>query len=114
MKSQVMTLAWKIFKNEKNDVTFSEALKLAWKVVKHQNMADDFYFFQSSSVKFQGVKKWFAEKEFYGRNKKDLAFMSVRSISINSLLEETDKAVKLEIATPYGISAKWYPKSVLV
>mgnify|MGYP000876767405 FL=1 len=113
MKSQVMTLAWKIFKNEKNDVTFSEALKLAWKVVKHQNMADDFYFFQSSNVKFQGVKKWFAEKEFYGRNKKDLAFMSVRSISINSLLEETEKAVKLEITTPYGISTKWYPKSVL-
>ena len=48
MKSQVMTLAWKIFKNEKNDVTFSEALKLAWKVVKRQNMADDFYFFHSS------------------------------------------------------------------
>lgn len=113
MKSQVMTLAWKIFKNEKNDVTFSEALKLAWKVVKRQNMADDFYFFHSSNVKFQGVKKWFAEKEFSGRNKKDLAFMSVRSISINSLLEETDKAVKLEIATPYGTSAKWYPKSVL-
>ena len=50
MKSQVMTLAWKIFKNEKNDVTFSEALKLAWKVVKRQNMADDFYFFQSSNL----------------------------------------------------------------
>lgn len=113
MKSQVMTLAWKIFKNEKNDVTFSEALKLAWKVVKRQNMADDIYFFQSSNVKFQGVKKWFAEKEFFGRNKKDLAFMSVRSISINSLLEETEKAVKLEITTPYGISTKWYPKSVL-
>ena len=28
MKSQVMSLAWKIFKNEKNDVTFSEALNL--------------------------------------------------------------------------------------
>lgn len=113
MKSQVMTLAWKIFKNEKNNVTFSEALKLAWKVVKRQNMADDFYFFHSSNVKFQGVKKWFAEKEFYGRNKKDLAFMSVSAISINKLLEETEKAVKLEIVTPYGTSAKWYPKSVL-
>ena len=57
-----MSLAWKIFKNEKNDVTFSEALKFAWKAVKRQNMADDFYFFHSSNVKFQGVKKWFAEK----------------------------------------------------
>ena len=113
MKSQVMTLAWKIFKNEKNDVTFSEALKLAWKTVKRQNMADDFYFFHSSNVKFQGVKKWFAEKEFYGPNKKDLAFMSVSAISINELLEETEKAVKLEIVTPYGTSTKWYPKSVL-
>ncbi len=46
----------------KNDVTFSTALKLAWKTVKRQYMADDFYFFRSSNVKFQGVKKWFAEK----------------------------------------------------
>ena len=119
MKSQVMSLAWKIFKNEKNDVTFSEALKFAWKAVKRQNMADDFYFFRSSNVKFQGVKKWFAEKEFRGRNKKDLAFMSVSAISaisaisVKGLVEETDKAVKLEIVTPYGISAKWYPKSVI-
>jgi len=100
MKSQVMSLAWKIFKNEKNDVTFSEALKVAWKAVKRQNMADDFYFFRSSNIKFQGVKKWFAEKEFRGRN-------------IKGLVEETDKAVKLEIVTPYGVSAKWYPKSVI-
>ena len=113
MKSQVMSLAWKIFKNEKNDVTFSEALKVAWKAVKRQNMADDFYFFRSSNVKFQGVKKWFAEKEFCGRNKKDLAFMSVSAISLKVLVEETDKAVKLEIVTPYGVSAKWYPKSVI-
>jgi hypothetical protein len=113
MKSQVMSLAWKIFKNEKNDVTFSTALKLAWKTVKRQQMADDFYFFRSSNVKFQGVKKWFAEKEFYGRNKKDLAFMSVTAISVKDLVEETEKAVKLEIVTPYGISTKWYPKSVL-
>lgn len=113
MKSQVMSLAWKIFKNEKNDVTFSEALKFAWKAVKRQNMADDFYFFRSSNVKFQGVKKWFAEKEFRGLNKKDLAFMSVSAISIKGLVEETDKAVKLEIVTPYGVSAKWYPKSVI-
>lgn len=80
-----MSLAWKIFKNEKNDVTFSEALKFAW----------------------------FAEKEFRGRNKKDLAFMSVSAISVKGLVEETDKAVKLEIVTPYGVSAKWYPKSVI-
>lgn len=113
MKSQVMSLAWKIFKNEKNDVTFSTALKLAWKTVKRQRMADDFYFFRSSNVKFQGVKKWFAEKEFYGRNKKDLAFMSVTAISVKDLVEETEKAVKLGIVTPYGISTKWYPKSVL-
>lgn len=113
MKSQVMSLAWKIFKNEKNDVTFSEALKFAWKAVKRQNMSDDFYFFRSSNVKFQGVKKWFAEKEFRGRNKKDLAFMSVSAISVKGLVEETDKAVKLEIVTPYGVSAKWYPKSVI-
>ena len=113
MKSQVMSLAWKIFKNEKNDVTFSTALKLAWKTVKRQHMADDFYFFRSSNVKFQGVKKWFAEKEFYGRNKKDLAFMSVTAISVKDLVEETEKAVKLEIVTPYGTSTKWYPKSVL-
>lgn len=113
MKSQVMSLAWKIFKNEKNDVTFSTALKLAWKTVKRQYMADDFYFFRSSNVKFQGVKKWFAEKEFYGRNKKDLAFMSVTAISVKDLIEETEKAVKLEIVTPYGVSTKWYPKSVL-
>ena len=39
--------------------------------------------------------------------------MSVSAISINELLEETEKAVKLEIVTPYGTSAKWYPKSVL-
>ena len=108
-----MSLAWKIFKNEKNDVTFSEALKFAWKAVKRQNMADDFYFFRSSNVKFQGVKKWFAEKEFRGLNKKDLAFMSVTAISIKGLVEVTDKAVKLEILTPYGVSAKWYPKSVI-
>ncbi|WP_295369180.1 hypothetical protein [uncultured Streptococcus sp.] len=113
MKSQVMTLAWKIFRNEKNDVTFSTALKFAWKTVKRQHMADDFYFFRSSNVKFQGVKKWFAEKEFHGRNKKDLAFMSVTAISVKDLVEETEKAVKLEIVTPYGISTKWYPKSVL-
>lgn len=92
---------------------FSEALKFAWKAVKRQNMADDFYFFRSSNVKFQGVKKWFAEKEFRGRNKKDLAFMSVSAISVKGLVEETDKAVKLEIVTPYGVSAKWYPKSVI-
>ena len=108
-----MSLAWKIFKNEKNDVTFSEALKFAWKAVKRQNMADDFYFFRSSNVKFQGVKKWFAEKEFRGSDKKDLAFMSVSAISVKELVEETDKAVKLEIVTPYGVSAKWYPKSVI-
>lgn len=113
MKSQVMTLAWKIFRNEKNDVTFSTALKFAWKTVKRQHMADDFYFFRSSNVKFQGVKKWFAEKEFHGRNKKDFAFMSVTAISVKDLVEETEKAVKLEIVTPYGISTKWYPKSVL-
>ncbi|EQC76573.1 hypothetical protein HSISS2_859 [Streptococcus sp. HSISS2] len=35
----------------KNDVTFSEALKVAWKAVKRQNMADDFYFFRSSNIK---------------------------------------------------------------
>lgn len=108
-----MSLAWKIFKNEKNDVTFSTALKLAWKTVKRQHMTDDFYFFRSSNVKFQGVKKWFAEKEFYGRNKKDLAFMSVTAVSVKDLVEETEKAVKLEIVTPYGTSTKWYPKSVL-
>ena len=113
MKTQLMRLAQKIYKNEKNDVTFSEALKFAWKAVKRQNMTDDFYFFRSSNVKFQGVKKWFAEKEFRGHNKKDLAFMSVSAISVKGLVEETDKAVKLEIVTPYGVSAKWYPKSVI-
>lgn len=113
MKSQVMKLAWKIFRNEKNDVTFSVALKYAWKAIKRQSMADDFYFFHSSNVKFQGVKKWFAEKEFCGRNKKDLAFMSVTAISVKGLVEETQKAVKLEIVTPYGTTTKWYPKSVI-
>lgn len=39
--------------------------------------------------------------------------MSVSAISIKGLVEETDKAVKLEIVTPYGVSAKWYPKSVI-
>ena len=99
MKSQVMTLAWKIFKNEKNDVTFSEALKLAWKIVKRQNMADDFYFFHSSNVKFKELRNGSLRKNFTDANKKELAFMSVSAISINELLEETEKAVKLEIVT---------------
>lgn len=77
------------------------------------NMQADYYLFASSNTKFQGVKKWFAEKEFVGRNKKDLAYMSVTAMKVNGIIEETAKAVKLEIVTPYGTSVKWYPKSVI-
>lgn len=33
-KSEIMSTAWKVFKNESNNVSFSEALKLAWMVAK--------------------------------------------------------------------------------
>lgn len=116
MKSQVMKLAWKIYRNEKNQakgITWSESLKAAWSAVKRMAMQNDYYFFASSNTKFQGVKKWFAEKEFNGRNKKNMAFMSVTALKINRILEETKKAVKFEIVTPYGVSEKWFPKSVI-
>lgn len=116
MKSQVMKLAWKIFRNEKNQakgITWSTALKTAWSTVKRMSMQADYYFFASSKTKFQGVKKWFAEKEFKGRGKKDLASMSVTAVKVNGIVAETSKAVQLEIATPYGVSTKWYPKSVI-
>lgn len=116
MKSQVMKLAWKIFRNEKNQakgITWSVALKTAWATVKRMSMQADYYFFASSNTKFQGVKKWFAEKEFKGRGKKDLACMSVTAVKVNGIVAETSKAVQLEIVTPYGVSTKWYPKSVI-
>lgn len=111
MSKKVETLAKKIAKV--NNLPMEEALKIAEKALAIKEEQKDFYLFNNSETPYKGVKKWFAEKEFHG-DKKLLGEMSVVFISITSVVEESEKAVKLAIQTPYGASEKWYPKSVLL
>lgn len=111
MSKKVETLAKQIAKA--NNLPMEEAVKIAEQALAVKEEQNDFYLFDNSETPYKGVKKWFAEKEFKG-DKKLLGEMSVEFISITSVVEESEKAVKLAIKTPYGESQKWYPKSVLL
>lgn len=100
-----------------NKVSIEEALRIAEKALDVQSeesaINKDYYQFSDSNTIYKGVKKWFAEKQFFG-DKKSLGEISITFIKILNVLKETEKAVQLEVETPYGNSAQWYPKSVLL
>lgn len=100
-----------------NNIPLDKAEEIAKKVstLQKEKAKDEqeFYLFHESNLKYKGVTKWFAEKQFKG-DKKLLGEMSVTFISILAVEEETEKAVKLTTKTPYGESSQWFPKSVLL
>lgn len=113
--TKVQELAKKIA--NANNIEMDKALEIAKKAlnIKEETKAieKEYYLFNDSETTYKGVKKWFAEKQFFG-DKKTLGEISITFIKIVNVLKETEKAVQLEVETPYGISSQWYPKSVLL
>lgn len=113
--TKVQELAKKIAKV--NNIEMDKALEIAKKSLNIQEetkeIEKEYYLFNDSEVSYKGVKRWFAEKQFFG-DTKNLGEISITFIKILNVLKETEKAVQLEVETPYGTTSQWYPKSVLL
>lgn len=99
---QVMVKAWEIAKAAVNKFGgkakeyIAEAMKIAWAQVK-----------TASTITIVEVKNWFVNKNF----------TSEQAYAINDadrfqIVDETEKAYKLRVATAFGNIVSWFPKSV--
>lgn len=89
---KIMSIAWELKRLDDKNL-FSECLKEAWKAAK-----------RTTTI----VKSWFISKNFSS----DEAF--IIGCADTSVVDITEKAMKLRFESDYGTITRWIPKSCLV